>query len=248
MDLYKPDGPPFNLPNPNALFDPLPDGRLILTDGTTVWLEDGVDLRTFTAIGTFPTPTLAGFVRMSPSGRRAAMTSSDGKKILTFDPLRVVVERTFEPGTSLSFDSEWIDDTTLAVTLVEIGEGPLLKFFDATNGTQKTVIRNLGDASGGVTYDRASGLLYTGIGFLSDTDPTVGLIKAFPESQWSNPPTGGIDFVTTGTPVANFLSAAFLGFDKFGNLYVGGGDAFGGTGDMDYAAVVHKQAVDNAAP
>jgi len=40
------------------------------------------------------------------------------------------------------------------------------------------------------------------------------------------PLSGGsaINFESSGTLVANLLSAAFLGFDKQGNLYVGGGD------------------------
>jgi len=43
------------------------------------------------------------------------------------------------------------------------------------------------------------------------------------------PLSGGsaINFESSGTLVANLLSAAFLGFDKQGNLYVGGGDFAG---------------------
>jgi hypothetical protein len=245
MSLFIPDGV-FSVPNGNALFDALPDGRLVVTDGTSVWLENNVGVRTFALVGTFPNPILAGFVRVSPNGQRAALVSSDGSEVIIFHPTQVIVEQIFQTSGSASFDSEWIDDNRLAVTLSAIGEGTLLKIFSISDGTQITVLRNLGDASGGVTFDPSSRLLYAGVGYLSDPDPKVGLIKAFPESQWSVPPNNGIDFDASGTPVVNFLSAAFLGFDKFGNLYVGGGDAFGGTGDFNYAAVVRKQAVDNA--
>jgi uncharacterized Zn-binding protein involved in type VI secretion len=245
MNLFESDGS-FDVPNKSSVFDPLPDGRLVVTDGTTVWLETDVGSRAFTHTANFLDSTLAGFMRISPSGRRAVLISSDGKQVVIFDPLRVVAERTFDTGDSLSFDSEWVDDDVLAVTLAEKGQGTLLKFFNANDGTQKTILRNLGDASGGVTFDPVSRLLYAGIGYLSTSDPKIGLIKAFRESEWSNPPNGGIDFDATGSSVANFLSASFLGFDKFGNLYVGGGDAFGGTDDLNYVAVIRKRAVDNS--
>jgi hypothetical protein len=244
MNLFDPDGV-FNVPN-NTVFDALPDGRLVVTDGTTVWLETNVGVRTFTSIGVFTNPNLAGFVRISPSGRRAAIVSSDGKTVTVFNPILVVVERVFQTNCSTSFDSEWIDDNRLAVTISEVGQGTLLKIFNINDGAQTTILRNLGDASGGVTFDPASRFLYAGVGYLSTPDPKIGLVKAFPESQWSVPPINGIDFDASGTPVVNFLSASFLGFDKFGDLYIGGGDAFGGTGDFDYAAVVRKQAIDNA--
>ncbi len=43
--------------------------------------------------------------------------------------------------------------------------------------------------------------------------------------------------------VEGALSAASLGFDASGNLYVGGGDAFGGSGHYGYAAIVSAAVV-----
>jgi len=52
---------------------------------------------------------------------------------------------------------------------------------------------------------------------------TTGTIKAFSKSEWMAPlsESSVINFESSGTLVANLLSAAFLGFDKQGNLWWG---------------------------
>src|SRR5262249_23325889 len=105
------------------------------------------------------------------------------------------------------------------------------------------VVTNIIGASAGVSID-AAGNLYVGNGFGSDT----GLIKAFTAANWqsalaTNTP---LNFATQGTPVADLLSAYPIGFDASGNMFVGGGDFFGGSGDYGYAAFVDAAAVASA--
>ena len=58
----------------------------------------------------------------------------------------------------------------------------------------------------------------------------TGWIKAFEPADWMAPLTGGdpVDFEAEQTLIADLLSAASLGFDGEGDLYVGGGDLYGG--------------------
>ncbi len=62
-----------------------------------------------------------------------------------------------------------------------------------------------------------------------------------------------LDYLATGDILAEgVLSAAFLGVDSENNLYVGGGDVFGSSGNMGYAALVNasvlERVLDGGAP
>jgi hypothetical protein len=144
-----------------------------------------------------------------------------------------------------TFDAEWIDETRLGISRAgDAGFGSsLVTIVDVRAGKEHRIIQVKG-ASGGVTIDGKENL-FCGNGFGTGDD--TGMIRAFPADLWKDALAIGreIVFEEEGILVANLLSAASLGFDRTGNLHVGGGN---GTGpgnqpDKGYAGVVSKQAI-----
>lgn len=235
----------FTLPQPNqdtitVLFDVLRDGRLITSDGNAIQIENSYGSRQFTQVGAVPS-AVPSFMRVSPNGTRVAL--GDGDRVFVFDPNALSTYKTFEAS---NFDAEWVDDAKLAISSVgEVDRGTVVKVLDVSSGAITTIIQAIAGSPAGITIDQ-SGNLYSGNGLGFDPSAT-GIIKAFPKSEWMAPLSGGsvINFESSGTLVVNLLSAAFLGFDKQGNLYVGGGDVATGT-DKGYAAIVSKSAIEEA--
>ncbi len=87
----------------------------------------------------------------------------------------------------------------------------------------------------------------TGNGYTyDDTVSKTGEIKIWKKSDIDSVLAGGkpLAYVTTGNRLADsILSASPLSFDADNNLIVGGGDAFGGTHDIGYAALVNAAVV-----
>jgi hypothetical protein len=138
---------------------------------------------------------------------------------------------------------EWIDSQLLAITSF----GSLQVLNTATSAVE-TIVNIGGGFSAGVTID-ADGNIYTGNGFDSAAGGSeTGWIKAFSQADWQNAfaTDTPLDFETDGTPIADLLTAASLGFDATGNFFVGGGDFFGGSGDLGYAALVDASAIATA--
>ncbi len=82
---------------------------------------------------------------------------------------------------------------------------------------------------------------------IREREGLAGLIKAYDRAAWEEAWNTGapIDFEAAGLPVVNLLSGAYLGFDRYNNLYVGGGDVFGSAPDSNYAAVVYRASLDD---
>ncbi|MGB0715784.1 MAG: YncE family protein [Phycisphaerae bacterium] len=227
----------------NVQFEPLPDGRLLILNGSEVSVETGVQSGTFSSLGTVGggfAPTFgASFLVVSPDGTRAAAgTNGEGSIVVfdTIDPSNVDV------FVAADFDAIWLDNQYLAISNFNGVE-----VLDTNDGSVLSLITNVGGASAGITID-SSGRLFTGNGF--DFNPggsETGSVKAFERTLWEPVLSGGasIDFESQGTEVVDLLGAASLGFDSTGNLFVGGGDFFGGSGDFGYAAFVDHVAWTN---
>jgi hypothetical protein len=230
----------------NVLFDPLPDGRLLVLNGANVSVETAPQSGTFASLGDIPgfAPGFGpSFLAVTPDGARAAAGSNGGGSVVVFE--------TSDPNSVASFamqdfSGEWIDNRYLAVSNFTSSAG--VQVLDTATAVVTQVIANIGGASTSVTFDGA-GNLYTGNGFdLVPGGSETGWIKSFSAAAWQNAlaTSTPLDFETTGVPVADLLTGFPLGFDTSGNLFVGGGDFFGGSGDLGYAALVNASAVADA--
>ncbi len=221
-----------------------PDGRLVVAVGLEIYREDAPGAGSYTLVGTLPgTPPMFGpaFVKVSPDGSKIAYgDNSGGVGVYDFPSLTGVVFNAFH------FDATWLDDDHLAIT--DFGVVTLLDVTsaDPMNPTNPVLIQNIGGASAGIAFDDA-GNLFTGNGFALGGPSATGDIKVFDAASWSAAITSGmpLDFENGGQFLGNVLSASPLGFDGRGNLFVGGGDAFGG-GASGYAAVISRGAVESA--
>lgn len=241
----------FTLPAPNGLsggqvlYDPLPDGRLLLLNGATVSVETGLKTGNFNTLGNIAgfAPTFGPtFLAVAPDGTRA-VAGTGGGTVAVFD--------TSNPATVANysvqdFSGEWIDNRYLAIANAAPTSG--VQVLDTTTSSVKQAITNVGGASAGVAFD-AAGNLYTGNAFdFSPGGSGAGWIKEFSAAAWQNAlaTSTPLDFEASGTPVADLLSAYPIGFDPSGNMFVGGGDFFGGSGDYGYAALIDAAAVASA--
>ncbi|MEE9294256.1 MAG: PEP-CTERM sorting domain-containing protein [Phycisphaerae bacterium] len=244
----------FTLPAGAGPFDVLADGRVVTLVGGDLYTETAVGSEAFGLPGSLPAGDIpsfgAAFVRVSPGGARIAVGNNGGAD---FDNFQVgVFSLSGLSGTWYSanhFDAEWYDDDHLALTAGVFGSPSFVSVLDvnstdAANPVNPVVVGDIGGASAGVTFDDA-GNLYTGNGFAIGGPSGTGTIKFFDNADWLAPLGGAepVDFENDGTLIADLLSAASLGFDAKGHLFVGGGD-FGG--DLDYAALVHAAAITDA--
>lgn len=238
----------FNLPAPNAasggsvLFDALPDGRLVALNGAQVSVETAARSGTFSVLGSVPgfSPTFGpSFFTVSPDGTKAAAGSNGGGSVVVFNVSNPTSVTSYAAD---DYDAQWIDNSRLAITN-SASSG--VQVLNTANASLKTIVTGLGGASSGIALD-ASGNLYTGNGYdLAPGGSDTGWIKAFSSSAWNAALTSGtpINFESSGTPVADLLSAASLGFDNSGNFFVGGADFFGVSNDLGYAGLIASDAI-----
>jgi len=232
------------------IFDVLGDGRIILTDGAWVYVETNCGSRSFSQLKNLG-GSYSAYIRVSPSGNKIAVDKSG--TVVLFDIQTPEQELVYSLGGG--FDAEWIDTVRIAIT----GASDGVMVLDTSTGDKKIAIRNIGGAPAGVTFDRNQ-TLFCGNGDdrLSGGSQT-GWIKAFSKTAWeqaivNNTP---IDFEQNGVLVADLLSCAYFGFDKDGNMYVGGGVVSGTSGDvggsgepptpdLGYAALISAEALKEA--
>lgn len=229
--------------SPGGSFDVGPDGRVYTLSGRTILRQDAVNGSTFSPIAELPIGSVgsfgASFVRFNSTGTRLAIGDGEFNAAAS---VRIIDSTGFEsvpsgtPAASVltafvtpNFDAAW-DGDRLYVTGARSNDFvPIVNRIDTSlGGPAETVITGIGLASGGIAL--RGGHLYTGCGFL----PT-GETRRFDLSVLSgaSPAT-----FASGTLIGSYLSASPLDFDASGNLLVGGGDAFSGTSDTGYAAVV----------
>ncbi len=244
----------FELPDGDAPYDVLDDGRLVTVMGDEVYIESALGSRAFILYGVLAGADIASFgaafVRVSPDGQSIAVGNNGGSSFVDFEV------GVFDFGTLTGtwfvaghFQASWFDNTHVALSAGDFGSPSFVTMLDTTSGDpvnpdNPTIINNVGGASAGVSFDGA-GRLFTGNGFTGPGPSGTGAIKAFDSADWLPALSGGmaVDFESAGILVADVLSASPLRFDSEAHLLVGGGDT---VPDADAIAIVRNSAVATA--
>ncbi|MGJ0531726.1 hypothetical protein [Methylocystis sp.] len=229
----------FQLPGADdsyAVFDFLLDGRVISSDGTAISLERTTGSATFDLVRV-GLKGYSAFIRICPS---ELIACHDGDQLLIFN--------TSSPAGgsripfSSGYDAEWADDNLLLVTIPT-----RVVAVDVRTNQVVPVVDGIRGAPAGVTLD-SQGNLYTGNGLDTNPDLTsvTGTVKFFPAADWRQALQRRmpLNFEETGTPIAEVLSAAYLGFDTYGHLHVSGSNPAGA--DQGFAALIEANAVTSA--
>jgi hypothetical protein len=251
---YHPDGQ-IIMPGAGALFDSLPDGRLVALVGSTVYRETSAAARSFTPLGTLPAggdiPSFgAAFLRVSPNGQTIAVGNNGGATFSNF--LVGVFAFPALTGTWFSaghFDAAWVDNRYLALSSGTFGSPSVVNALDTTSPNPAlpvllSLVQNIGGASSGIAFDPA-GNLYTANGFQGTGPSTTGAVRAVGHAAVAAALAGGppTDFENQGIPIIDLLSGSPLAFDSAGDLVVGGGSSFSTPVDDNYFALVSASAV-----
>ncbi len=229
-------------------------GHFIAATASTVFLQKNFGADVWLPVATVPDNMDPGFLKISPNGAKIALGTGFYKPLYVFPTSRLSVSAPSDLSTGSGvleytenyFDAAWGDDRYLYLNAGAdtggVGFGSEIYAIDTStsSGTPISIIKNITGASGGVTFD-AAGDLVTGVGYGDDT----GELKIWPASKIALALAGTpLDYETTGAVlIEGALSAASLGFDASGNLFVGGGDAFGGSGHYGYAGLVSAAVV-----
>lgn len=240
----------FDLPANVSAFDTLPDGRLVTFVASDFWIQDAPNSSDWSRAGSLApgviSPFGASFVRASPDGMTLAIGDNNfgiGAAVhtLAFASLDPMSASATTAWPASNVDAHWADDNTLYIA--GAGASGEVREIDLSASSSRVVVTNIGLSAGGITSDGSH--LYAGNGFdLGGGASNTGEVRAFAWSAITSAATP-IDFAA-GAPVADALSGASLDFDPLGNLLIGGGDVFGGSGDFGSAAVVDGDAVSAA--
>lgn len=246
-----------------TVFDTLPDGRLLIlstlvpdpfgfTGVPELYVETAVGSRTWQSLGALPLASGAGwsafggsFLKVSPDGSRVAVGDNDFVSprvgVLSTSDLLTggAASTTVNWYNAPHFEAAWFDNRQLAITYAPAANA-LVSVLDTDSPTAAPVnpdiITGIGGSASGIAFDAAGNLL-TGNGFQTTGPSTTGTIKSFSLADWQDALATAmpINFETAGQFFGSALSAGSLVFDNDGNLFVGGGDFFGG-GDIDFLA------------
>ncbi len=230
--------------------DVLPDGRLIgvASDGR-ILVQSAVNSGSYLQAGSVDGAIFSGlfgnygasFVSVSPDGSRLAIGDNGAFNRVHFVGMAALSPVTTSATVAVdvpNFDGAWADGSTMYVS----GYGATAGVWrvDAAGLTSTQVISNPTGGAGGVAI--RSGRVFSGDGFNpSDGGAPTGNVRAFDLAALTGA-TSAIDF-GSGTLVADALSASPVRFDSWGNMLLGGGDFFAGSGDFGYAAVVGSDAI-----
>jgi hypothetical protein len=232
-------------PLPGGAWSVGPQGRIYQIRGQDIYLQDSAGGATFSRVGSVPAGTAASFgasfLSASPDGSMLAIGDNNfsAQAAVHFVSTALLTTAAATPTMAVvcpNFDAAW-DGNQLYVTGADSStfnsELYRISFANAL-GTpvRQTLVRDVGLASGGVAV--RNGTVLTGTGYGSAANPT-GQIRSFLTSSLGSGPATGFG---AGSLVATALSASPLGFDGVGNVLVGGGDSFGGTTEIGYAAVI----------
>jgi hypothetical protein len=148
------------------------------------------------------------------------------------------------------YDAAWRDDRYLFINSGAFDTNPGSAIFavdtEASEPSKavRLIVAGIPGASGGVAFDQ-HGNLITGNGYSyssSSSQSGTGQLKIWSAADVATTLTSesaSLDYLGTGHVLADHvLSAAWLGVDSDNNLHVGGGDAFGGSADVGYAALI----------
>ncbi|MEO0511405.1 MAG: hypothetical protein AAF108_00705 [Planctomycetota bacterium] len=240
--------------NPFGSFDVRFDGRLIGLSGSDILLQDSVNTGSFSTIATIdPTFTAAfgaSFVAVSPDGTRLAVGDNTfgGPADAFVGVFDIVTGSLLTSAVAPNFDGDWADNNTLFVAGGSSVDSNVVTRIDAATGLSTTVINDTAGFSGAVAV--AGGTLFAGNGFATGGpgDSQTGEVRSFDLAALTGSPI--LSFENDGLFAGGALSAGSLDVDASGNLIIGGGDLFGGSGDLGSVAVVDASGnrVDIASP
>lgn len=232
------------------------NGHFLAAVGVTVYLQKNFGANVWLPVATLD-PELdhmdPGFVKISPSGAKIALGTGSGLPLFVFGAAQLSVNAPLQLRKAAGvkefgtwyYDAVWRDERWLFLNGGSDSSSHIYAL--DTNDTKAEpveIIPDIPGASGGVAFDKA-GNLVTGIGYGFDADAQTGQLRIWTAAQVAAALAGTpLAYRTTGKVlVEGALSAASLGFDADGNLFVGGGDAFGNSGNYGYAGVVSAAAV-----
>jgi hypothetical protein len=227
-------------------------GHFLAATGNTVFLQKNFGASVWLPVATVPEHMDPCFLKISPDGSKIALGVGLGKPLYVApvsvlsvsSPVDLSASLLVQALTENYFDAAWRDNRYLFINAgADMASVIYAVDTQGTTGTPIPIIDDITGASGGVAFD-AAGDLVTGIGYAYKDAPT-GELKIWPAAQIAQALAGApLDYTSTGAILAEaVLSAASLGFDPSGNLFVGGGDAFGGSGNYGYAGLVSAAAV-----
>lgn len=239
---------------PGGAFDVLPDGRLIGMAGDNVLIETALGSGVYEIAGYFDPGLLsefgASFLSLGPSGNRFVVGDGNfgGARVyeVSLSDLNggSILHRSFAHE---NYSAAWYDGDRIAIGAADpntfLGE---VRILDLGTGLSTRVL-SLDGASGGVSFDR-NGNLFTGNGF--DVLPggsETGDIRAFDAADVAEILSGQrqpFAFADSGRFIGRVLSAAGLGFDAVGHMFIGGADF--NTGEFNYFALADAAAVARA--
>ncbi|OJY31431.1 MAG: hypothetical protein BGO98_15325 [Myxococcales bacterium 68-20] len=224
-------------------------GRLIAANDSTIYLQKNFGSSVWLPVAKVASNMDPSFVKISPDGATIALGIGYfqplylvGSNLLSVNaPPNLSTHAQVKRFNANYYDAVWRDARYLLIN----SEGPtgsrvyaIDTYLANPASAFIPLIENVPGASAGITVDRF-GNLVTGIGYGTNT----GELKIWPAGDVATalaPDGAPLAYSSTGHVLAaGVLSAASLGFDADNNLYVGGGDAFGGSGDYGYAALIH---------
>ncbi len=221
--------------------------RFLAAAGSTVFLQKNFGASLWLPVANVPENMDPSFLKITPSGRKIALGTGFYKPLYIFPssilssvmPLGLNGAAGTMRMDANYFDAAWRDERYLFVD----GEATLGSRVYAIDTTSKTpeqllpIVTGIPGASAGLTFDH-SGDLITGIGYGEKT----GQLKIWSAQEVALALAGAsLAYSNTGHVLADgILSAASLGVDADGNLFVGGGDAFGGSGHLGYAGLIRS--------
>ncbi len=221
-------------------------GRVLALQGTSVVVQSALNAGTYDPIGSVPAGSVASFgasfVSVSPSGTRLAFgdNAAPGPQqrvhFVNIAALNTSAPTATASALAFNFAADWADDTTLYVSGArDFVTQSVLTRVNADTLTSQVVVDNVGDASGGVAV--YANRVFVGSGLNLAVPSDTGNVRAFnlPALAGAAAPVA----FTSGTLVADLLSASPLDFDAWGNLLAGGGE-FGNPAESGFASVYDR--------
>jgi len=230
-----------------CMFDTLPDGRLVIANDLSIYLETAYQSGVFNVAATIPISSEASFLKVSPDGTKIAfgigytdsppLTVFDVSLLDTDNPPQLFTDNgggNYTPISGVSlfnvnyYDAIWWNDQYLLINTEEGGwDNSIIGALNVSTGNGLSIITGFPGASGGVCLDNYNNLI-TGIGKSSSEDVYTGNIYAYPASTIQAIIDGGSSIsYSDGTFLCKSLSAGHMIVDQNNCLFVGGGDFIG---------------------
>jgi len=229
-------------------------GRFLAAVGRTIYLQKNFGADRWLPVATLgPDDTMDPcFIKISPNGKKIALGVGFYKPLFVFETSLLSVSSPANLRTKVGvkiwdenmYDGAWRGNRYLFINAgADAGSQIYAIDTDGATGAPIPIMPDIPGASGGLAFD-AAGNLVTGIGFGYGTAST-GQLKVWPAAAIDAALAGtALTYSTTGKIlIEGALSAASLGFDASGSLFIGGGDAFGNSGHYGYAGLVSAAAI-----